>query len=102
MPRAVRGRARHLVADVDRHRALNPPRVDDGSDTERLPVYHQLDVRVDYRFRWGPWRMSAYLDVINAHFAQNVENWLYQYDYAARTAFPGLPILPALGITGEY
>lgn len=89
-------------ADIDRHRALNPPRVDDGSDTERLPVYHQLDVRVDYRFRWGPWRMSAYLDVINVYFAQNVENWLYQYDYAARTAFPGLPILPALGLTGEY
>jgi TonB family protein len=89
-------------ADIDRYRAINPPRVSDGSDTERLPVYHQLDVRVDYRFRWGPWRMSAYLDVINVYYAQNVENWLYQYDYAARTAFPGLPILPALGLTGEY
>ena len=89
-------------ADVDRYRALNPPRVDDGSDTERLPVYHQLDVRVDYRFRWGPWRMSAYLDVINVYYAQNVENWLYQYDFAQRTAFPGLPILPAIGLTGEY
>jgi TonB family protein len=89
-------------ADVDRYRALSPPRVDDGSDTERLPVYHQLDVRVDYRFRWGPWRMSAYLDVINVYYAQNVENWLYQYDFAQRTAFPGLPILPAIGLTGEY
>lgn len=89
-------------ADTDRYRSLNPPRADDGSDTERLPVYHQLDVRVDYRFRWGPWRMSAYLDVINVYYAQNVENWLYQYDFAARTAFPGLPILPAIGLTGEY
>lgn len=89
-------------ADVDRYRSLNPPRATDGSDTERLPVYHQLDVRVDYRFRWGPWRMSAYLDVINVYYAQNVENWLYQYDFSARTPFPGLPILPAIGLTGEY
>jgi len=59
-------------------------------------------VRVDYRFRWGPWRMSAYLDVINAYYAQNVENWLYQYDFSQRTAFPCLPILPAIGLTGEY
>ena len=63
-------------ADVDRYRSINPPRVDDGSDTERLPVYHQLDVRVDYRFRWGPWRMSAYLDVINAYYAQLQEGLL--------------------------
>ena len=92
----------YFDSDADRFRALNPPRMDDGSDTERLPVYHQLDVRVYYRFRWGAWRMSAFLDVLNVYYAQNTENWLYQYDYAARVAFPGLPILPALGITGEY
>ena len=67
---------------------------------ERLPAYHQLDIRVDYRFRWGPFDMSAYLDVINAYNAQNVENWLYQYDFARRVAFPGIPILPTLGLTG--
>lgn len=89
-------------ADVDRHRPLYAPRAADGSDTERLPAYHQLDVRADYRFRWGPLQMSAYLDVINAYYAQNTENWLYQYDFARRTAFPGLPILPTLGLTGEY
>ncbi len=89
-------------ADVDRFRPTYAPRQADGSDTERLPVFHQLDVRVDYRFRWGPLRMSAYLDVINAYFAQNTEGFLYQYDFARRTNFPGLPILPALGLMGEY
>lgn len=88
-------------ADRDNYRPTYNGRTDDGSDLERLPVYHQLDVRVDYRFRAGPLRMSAYLDVINAYYAQNTENWLYQYDFARRTGFPGLPILPAIGITGE-
>jgi len=89
-------------ADVDRHRPTYAARQDDGTDTERLPVYHQLDIRVDYRFRWGPLRMSAYLDVLNAYYAQNTEGYLYQYDFARRTNFPGLPILPALGLMGEY
>jgi TonB family protein len=88
-------------ADVDRHRPLFPSQADPNQGTERLPTFHQLDVRVDYRFRWGPFNMSAYLDVINAYYAQNTEGWLYQYDYARRTNFPGVPILPTLGLTGE-
>lgn len=91
----------YFDADTDSFRPVLLPRQVDDSDTERLPTYHQLDVRVDYRFRWGPLRMSAYLDVINAYFAQNTENWVYQYDYARRVPFPGLPILPALGLSGE-
>jgi TonB family protein len=87
-------------ADTDRHRPLFAPQ-DPNSPQERLPTYHQLDVRVDYRFRAGPFDMSAYLDVINVYYAQNTEAWLYQYDFARRTNFPGVPILPTLGITGE-
>ncbi len=87
-------------ADVDRHRPLYLPQAD-GVPLERLPTFHQLDVRVDYRFRAGPFNMSAYLDVINVYYAQNTENWLYQYDFQRRTNFPGVPILPTLGITGE-
>ncbi len=87
-------------ADVDRHRPLYLPQ-SDNVPLERLPTFHQLDVRVDYRFRAGPFDMSAYLDVINIYYAQNTENWLYQYDFRRRTNFPGVPILPTLGITGE-
>lgn len=86
-------------ADRDRFAAVFAGRGVAGN-TERLPTYHQLDVRVDYRFRWGPFDMSAYLDIINVYNAQNVENWLYQYDFARRVAFPGIPILPTLGLTG--
>ena len=86
-------------ADRDGFNAISAQRGVEGN-TERLPTYHQLDLRVDYRFRWGPFDMSAYLDVINAYNAQNVENWLYQYDFARRVAFPGIPILPTIGLTG--
>lgn len=95
--RIIRGA--YYDADTDRFGAVFAGRGEPGN-SERLPTYHQLDVRVDYRFQWGPFEMSAYLDVINVYNAQNVENWLYQYDFARRTAFPGIPILPTLGLTG--
>jgi outer membrane receptor protein involved in Fe transport len=82
-------------ADSDRYRPQYM------SEADRLPTYHQLDVRVDYKFRLGPFDMAAYLDVLNIYNAQNSEGWIYQYDYTVRAPRPGLPILPALGIRGE-
>jgi TonB family protein len=82
-------------ADADSYRPVYQ------SEADRLPTYHQLDVRVDYRFRAGPLEMSAYLDVLNAYWAQNAEGWVYQYDYADRRPRAGIPILPTLGIRGE-
>lgn len=82
-------------ADADGYRPVYT------SEADRLPTYHQLDVRADYRFRLGPLQMSTYLDVLNVYYAQNAEGWVYQYDYADRRTRPGLPILPTVGIRGE-
>jgi TonB family protein len=88
-------------ADTDRFRPELVPRDPSGGELERLPTYHQLDLRVDYRFRAGPLRLTAYLDIINAYYAQNSEAYLYQFDYLRRTTFPGLPILPTIGLEGQ-
>jgi hypothetical protein len=88
-------------SDTDRFRPELVPRDPRGGELERLPTYHQLDDRVDYRFRLGPLRLTAYLDVINAYFAQNSEAYLYQFDDLRRTTFPGLPILPTIGLEGQ-
>lgn len=68
----------------------------------RLPVYHQLDVRIDRDLRLGPVRGSIYLDVLNVYYARNAEGRLYQYDYARSQPLPGLPILATLGLRIEY
>lgn len=82
-------------ADLDGYRPVYV------SEADRLPTYHQLDARVDYKFRLGPLQVSAYLDVLNVYWAQNAEGWVYQYDFMARRPRPGIPILPTLGIRGE-
>jgi TonB family protein len=69
---------------------------------ERTPLSNQLDLRVDYSFRWWRFKMNAFLDVMNAYNAQNGDlGWTYRYDYSARIPGGGIPILPTIGIRGE-
>jgi hypothetical protein len=66
----------------------------------RLPTFHQLDVRIDHDFTWGPFNGSVYLDVINVYNAKNGEAYQYEYDFSKRGNLPGLPFLPTIGIRG--
>jgi hypothetical protein len=70
--------------------------------SERLPMFNQLDLRVDKRWDYGAWRLSTYLDVQNVYWAQNVEDFSYNYNYTQRTKITGLPIIPSLGVRGEF
>ncbi len=70
--------------------------------SERLPIFHQLDIRVDKRWQFAKWRLSAYLDVQNAYNQQNAEAILYNFNFTARQFVTGLPILPSLGMRGEF
>lgn len=70
--------------------------------SQRLPDFFQLDVRIDKRFVFQDWMLALYVDVQNATNRQNVEAVLNAYDYSAQTYVTGLPILPVLGMRGEF
>ncbi|MFO0593166.1 MAG: TonB-dependent receptor [Polyangiaceae bacterium] len=72
-----------------------------GVGTERLPMFHSLDVRIDKRWQFKTWQMSAYLDVQNVYNNQNVEGLQYNFNYTSRQYVTGIPILPSIGIRGE-
>lgn len=82
-------------ADVDGYR---PQYI---AEADRLPTFHQLDLRADYNFMLGPLKMSAFVDVLNSYYARTAEGWIYQFNYVDRRPRPGLPILPTIGIRGE-
>lgn len=67
----------------------------------RLPVFHQLDLRVDKAWQFKSWRLSAYLDVQNVYDYAAREAVAYNYDYTKTSYQTGLPIIPSLGIRGE-
>jgi len=40
--------------------------------------------------------------VQNVYWAQNVEGFSYNYNYTRRTKVTGLPIIPSIGVRGEF
>jgi hypothetical protein len=77
-------------------------RPDYQAEGERLPVFHQLDLRVDYRFRSLGADMNFFVDVLNAYFSRGTEGWNFQYDYRSRQPLQGLPLLPVVGLKAQW
>jgi hypothetical protein len=70
--------------------------------TERLPAFFQVDLRIDKRWTFDTWRLDGTLDLLNATDRANSEQIRYNYDYSERAPVPGVPILPSLGVKGEF
>jgi hypothetical protein len=73
-----------------------------GAYSERLPPFHQLDLRVDKRWSMSGYELSAYLDLQNAYNNANPEGIDYNFNFTTRSYGSGLPILPSIGIRGEF
>ncbi len=71
-------------------------------NSQRLPLFHQLDFRIDKRFQFRTWRLSCYLDVYNAYNNPAIEGISYDFNYANKIYATGVPILPSLGAKGEF
>ncbi len=70
--------------------------------SQRLPLFHQLDIRLDKRWQFRSWRLSAYLDVQNAYNNRAVEGLTYNYNFSQQQYQTGVPIIPSLGMRGEF
>ncbi len=71
-------------------------------NSERLPLYHRLDLRVDYTWAFSAWALTVFLDVQNVYNYEPVEGIRYNYDFTERAYIEGLPIIPYLGIIGSF
>ena len=73
-----------------------------ATNSRRLDNFHQLDVRVDRKWTYDTWILTAYLEIQNLYNQSNPENTIYNYDSTETTAVTGLPIIPSFGIRGEF
>ncbi len=69
---------------------------------DRFPPFHQLDLRVDKKFIFKRWMLGVYLDVQNVYNRANPEGINYNYDYTQKAYQSLLPIIPSLGVRGEF
>lgn len=88
------------VYDADNDKYIGVPSKDTNSAT--LPLFHQLDIRVDKEWIFKAWRLGLYLEVQNVYYHKNPEGIVYNYDYSKTGYLSALPILPVLGIKGSF
>ncbi|MCA9708042.1 MAG: TonB-dependent receptor [Myxococcales bacterium] len=68
----------------------------------RLPLSHQLDLRVDKQWIRDRVRVTAYVDIQNVYNRVNPELVLYAADFRREAGYVGLPIFPSLGLRLDY
>ncbi len=71
-------------------------------NSERIEDAHALDLRIDRKWKFRAWELSAYLDVTNVYAHARVLGYTYNYDFTERQAFEELPFVPALGLRGSF
>ena len=72
------------------------------TNSERLPLFHQLDLRIDKKWQRKWVDVTLYLDVQNVYNHDNVEGHAYSYDYKQKEYFTGIPVLPSIGLKVEH
>lgn len=70
--------------------------------SNRLPAFYQLDFRIDHKWIYDQWILSAYLDIQNLSNNKNAQGVTYSYDYQKKDYVSGFPILPTFGVKGEF
>ena len=71
-------------------------------NSARNPFFNRVDIRVEKQWWFESWKLALFLDVQNAFNRQNQEALLYNYDYTQTSRVNGLPIIPSLGLRGEF
>ncbi len=72
------------------------------TNSKRMPLFHQLDLRLDKTWVFKNWMFTAYLDLQNAYNRANPEGYRYNYDSTEKAVRSGLPLIPVLGLKGEF
>lgn len=70
--------------------------------SKRSSPFFQADLRVDKKWIYETWILWAYLDIQNLTNYQNQEGVRYAYDYSQEKKVMGLPILPTIGVRGDF
>ena len=84
-------------SDADRYLAVRGDLM-----SARYPGFFSLDLRIDHKWVYDKWILSAYIDLQNATNRQNVEAYQYNYNYTQFEKISLLPIFPSFGVKGEF
>jgi TonB family protein len=75
--------------------------IDGTPFSKRLPLFHQLDLRVDKGWQFRNWHLSVYLDLLNVYNNAAKEALQYNFDFTQTQYQSGLPFIPNIGVRGD-
>ena len=71
-------------------------------NSDRLPAFHQLDLRLDKWWLFDAWRLLTYLEIRNVYNQQNAQAVSYNFDFSQSSTQYELPFFPSIGVRGEW
>ena len=71
-------------------------------NSARTNAFHRLDLRVEKSWQVRSGSIAAYVDVQNAYNRHNEEGRAYNYNFTQSGVISGLPLIPSLGVRGEF
>ena len=73
-----------------------------ATNSARVGAFNQIDFRIDKKWIYDTWMLNAYLDIQNVANRTNPEGINYNFDFSETEVTSGLPIVPVLGLRGEF
>jgi outer membrane receptor protein involved in Fe transport len=70
-------------------------------NSERIPNYQRLDVRIDYRANFTSWNLVAYFEVQNAFDRKNISTFIWNEKTNELIGEKQWPLMPNFGIKIE-
>ena len=64
--------------------------------------FSQLDLRIDKKIISDQEIWTFYIDIQNVLNTKNSEGVQYSYDYSSKQDVEGVPVIPAIGVRGEF
>jgi TonB family protein len=84
-------------ADANAYHPING-----GFNSARLPLFQQLDLRVDKTWTFESWSLDLYLEVLNVFNFRNQVFLLNDYRFRTQGAVTDIPIFPTLGVKAVW
>lgn len=73
-----------------------------GLNSDRYSGFLSWDIRLDKKWVFDTWIMSFYIDIQNVLNRKNTETLNYSFDYSQSEQVSFIPILPTVGLKGEF
>ncbi|MBN1335243.1 MAG: TonB-dependent receptor [Deltaproteobacteria bacterium] len=70
-------------------------------NSERLPDYFAVDLKVEKLLTFRTWQLALYVDLLNVVRGVNPEFVIYNYDYTESAYVRGLPFIPNPGFSAK-